>query len=48
MIKRLAKILLFIPILFLDGLNIVFGIIKWLFTGKEVDDYSILHDFLDW
>lgn len=48
MIKRLAIILLFIPVLFLECVFILYEIIKWLFTGEEISDYSLLMDLLDW
>ena len=48
MIKRIAKVVLFIPVLFLDVISIIFSILNWVFTGKEIPDYSILYDFLDW
>lgn len=48
MIKRLAKVLFFIPVLFFDGGFILFQIVYWLFTGKKILDSFFIDDFLDW
>lgn len=37
---RLAKIILTLPLLFIDGISTPFAIVNWIFTGNFFDSYT--------
>jgi hypothetical protein len=48
MIKRLVKVLFFIPVLFFDCGFIIFQIFNWLFTGEGFSNSFFIDSLLDW
>ena len=48
-LKRLVKLILFIPFVFVMLLGLSYAIFKWLVTGKEIsNDGTAINNFFDW
>ena len=48
LLKRIIKVLLFIPVIIIEFLIMIFILIKWVYDGNFLYDFGILDDFLDW
>lgn len=49
MLKRILKTILFVPVIFLTGIELFLLFIRWLFTGREITDseLSIMDKFFN-